>query len=141
MATPRELIAQCLFEPEQLEGIDQNDPVAWAEENGIRAVVSEGPVHNFFLSMDALEGIRETILEMMERLPEPFRESGGGGWTFLNACLDGEWQHIDIEALICMGNALGLSRYCLPKEMWPSMPGGLPYFTYLDVTNGIRDKA
>ena len=35
--------------------------------------------------------------------------------------------HMTVESLLCLGIGLDLAEWCLPKEMWSLMPGGMPY--------------
>jgi hypothetical protein len=43
-----------------------------------------------------------------------------------------QWgEHASMESLICLGIAAGFVRYCLPRDLWTSLPGGLPYFVVL----------
>ena len=76
------------------------------------------------------------IVEMLEQLPFKFRESGGGGWSFLNACrrADGyHWgEHIDMARLFALGMAVGRVKPSLPDSMIHLLPGGMPYFVFLD---------
>jgi hypothetical protein len=81
----------------------------------------------------------ELILAMLMELPEQFRESGGGGWSFLNACDDRhgtQWTglHQRMGQLFVLGQAIGMVRPLLPREMWDALPGGMPYYQILDKT-------
>ena len=74
---------------------------------------------------------------MLSQLSDHFMETKGGGWSFLNACNRGDgkqWAdlHADMEALFVIGIAAGKVRWCLPREMWPSLYGGMPYVVVLD---------
>lgn len=91
-------------------------------------------VHSRFLFIQAkLEEKRADVVEMLKELPKPFRKTEGGGWSFLNACMteSGEqWgEHRNIDELICLGRALGLVEFPMPREMWNVLPGGMPYFS------------
>ncbi|MBY0559834.1 hypothetical protein [Hyphomicrobium sp.] len=76
---------------------------------------------------------RETeIAGMLAELPDEFQASGGGGWTFLNACdrRDGQqWTslHATMEKLFMLGIAAGKARWLMPRDMWDVLPGGMPY--------------
>jgi len=93
----------------------------------------DGVFNKFGLHPDRLEGHREEVREALLNLPSEFMESGGGGMSFLRACLDkdgNQWtsEHIHIEQLMCLGIGLDIVRFCLPREVWGVLPGGLPYF-------------
>jgi hypothetical protein len=81
-----------------------------------------------------LESHRADIKEMLAGLPPEF--SKGGGWSFLNACMDkdgAQWgEHRDIDILLALGIATGQARIDFPRELWSALPGGLPYFTVIE---------
>lgn len=72
------------------------------------------------------------IEDFLNRLPNTFKMSGGQGWSFLNMCVDihgNQWcdDHITMDKLVCLGIASNLVQFFLPRNMWPTMPGGVPY--------------
>jgi hypothetical protein len=76
---------------------------------------------------------REEIGQLLSELPRQFQESGGGGWSFLNACMDRngrQWTsyHRTMEQLFLLGLASGQVRELLPRDLWPALPGGMPYY-------------
>lgn len=92
-----------------------------------------GIKNNHTFNKARLEENRTTIISMLNELPVEFHKSGGGGWSFLNACNNryGEqWTnfHFNMEALFTMGLALGLVSELMPREMWDILPGGMPYY-------------
>lgn len=99
-----------------------------------RPVIAKGIMHNFGFHPERLAGHADAIRSMLRQLPLPFHpeaEGGGGGWSFLQMCEDrnGElWaQHPTMEELMCLGIALNMVRYLLPRDVWGSLPGGVPY--------------
>lgn len=109
----------CLFR----EGEDTSD-----------AVVAEGVIATFGFHPQRLVGHKAEIGAMLAELPSDFQlNGGGGGWSFLNACLrrDGEqWtgEHRVMEQLFALGLAVGYVTCLLPREVWPALPGGMPYY-------------
>jgi len=80
-----------------------------------------------------LDEHKDKIIEMLDQLPNNFKMEGGGGSSFLNACLDkngNQWTdlHKTVEKLLLLGLGIDKIFYCLPKEMWQFFPGGMPYF-------------
>ena len=77
-----------------------------------------------------LESHKAEIKQLLAQLPHQFNE--GGGWTFLNACVTeagDQWgEHRNIDQLLMLGVASKLAEYCMPREFWPVLPGGMPYF-------------
>lgn len=108
----------CLFK----EG---EDTISYVPANlGITSMVGFHP--------DRLQSHSKEIRSMLSYLPEQFHEKSGGGWSFLNACNDNngeQWTslHQRMEQLFQLGNALGMVEALLPRELWPSLPGGMPY--------------
>jgi len=108
----------------------------WRDDDDGERLEIEGIVHTMIFEAHRLESHRDEVKHMLSELPNEFRDSaegGGGGWTFLNACNDRnghQWgEHLYMEQLMTMGIGLGLVYYLLPRELWPSLPGSMPYFT------------
>ena len=105
------------------------------------AIVVEGIMFTTAFDPVRLEPHRAEIIEMLHELPNEFLENklgGGGGWSFLNACLrnDGEqWTgfHRDQDCLVQLGIAVGAARWLLDRKMWDVFPGGMPYFVVTEV--------
>jgi hypothetical protein len=96
-------------------------------------VVAEGIAHTVGFNPERLESHRQEITDMLAELPDDFKVSGGGGYSFLNACLDrngNQWTglHQTMEQLVQLGIATNQVEYCLPRDMWSAFPGGMPYF-------------
>lgn len=111
------VFCDCLFSKEDIV----TDPV---KVQGVRLDVGFNP--------KKLEQNCESIEAMLNHLPSEFKKEGGGGWSFLNACLDDDgrqWgEHRNIDELICLGQATGKVSFMMPRSMWSSLPGGMPYF-------------
>lgn len=109
---------RCLFE----EGDDTSDPA-----------VGEGILRTFRFHKGRIEEHRQDIKDMLDSLPEEFSSAKGGGWSFLNACMDNEgnqWgEQMNAEQLLVLGLASGQASLLMPKEMWHVFPGGVPYFS------------
>lgn len=74
----------------------------------------------------------EEIGLLLAELPDEFQANGGGGWTFLNACIDrhgNRWTDMQttMDFLFCLGFAAGKARWLLDRAMWRAFPGGMPY--------------
>jgi hypothetical protein len=97
----------------------------------------QGIVHTANFAMTELERRHVEIAGMLAQLPnefQPHETGGGGGWSFLNACMDrdgNQWTglHLTMEKLVLLGMATDQVAWCLPREMWRALPGELPYFT------------
>lgn len=84
-----------------------------------------------------LEKNKGAIKSMLDELPDDFKESKGGGGSFLSACMDkdGEqWTGLQaiVEELFLLGIAIGAVRLVLPRKMWGMLPGGMPYYVIID---------
>ena len=101
------------------------------------AVIVNGIMKNIGFNPLKLQDNKENIIDMLMQLPIVFRESSGGGMTFLNACQDidnDQWtgdQSI-MEDLFLLGIAIGKVEWLLPKEFWKTLPGGVPYVVIKD---------
>ena len=97
-------------------------------EDTTNHVKVEGITSMFGLHPQRLEEKPELVTALLAELPEEFKE----GYTLLNFCTtkDGEqWtgEHRVCEQLIVMAIGLNLMEYCMPREMWAVLPGGVPY--------------
>ena len=97
------------------------------------STIVEGILNSYAFLPEKLDEYKEEIVEMLGELPVEFRKSGGGGWSFLNACMDkdgNQWTdfHLTMEMLICLGMGVGYVTCPLPREIWDALPGGMPYY-------------
>lgn len=131
---PREVdktIRECLYTEEELNASEK-------DEKGIPkgAVLVRGIMHNMGFHPGRLEAARPKVKTWLMALPDQFRKSSGGGWSFLNACMDRnneQWgEHMDMDRLFTMGIGLNLVTFMLPRDMWNILPGGMPYIVVLD---------
>ena len=116
------ILINCLYRDEEILG---NAPELKD------AVIVHGIINDFRFHSGRLEKHRDEIKTMLLELPEAFHADKGGGWSFLNACTDKngyQWgEHQNMEELFCLGIGLNMVRYCLPRNLWNVLPGGMPY--------------
>lgn len=95
------------------------------------AIVVSGIVAKFNFHPGRIGEKTPAIAELLAELPERFHLGTGGGWTFLNACMDrhgNQWgEDRDMEALFCLGIAAGKAQWLMSRDMWDVLPGGMPY--------------
>ncbi len=109
------------------------DCLSRPEEGG--AVVVEGVRCDYAFDRAKLDERRTELLAMLAELPDQFATSSGGGWTFLNLCVDRhgrQWTdlHQVQEWLCCLAIGAGVGRWVLPRHMWEALPGGMPYVQF-----------
>jgi len=95
-------------------------------------IIADGIVQTVGFHPGRIEEHRQEIHNMLAELPDEFRASNGGGSSFLNACMNkhgNQWTgvHQTQEQLVQLGIAIGEVEYCLPRDMWKILPGGMPY--------------
>ncbi len=80
----------------------------------------------------ALDRYTENIVAMLAELPAEFHEQSGGGMSFIYGAMnrDGrQWgEQYHVEELIMLGIGIHRVQFQFPRDLWPSLPGGLPYF-------------
>jgi len=96
-------------------------------------VKAEGITSTVGFHSGRLDSHKAEIEALLNELPDEFKKSGGGGWSFLNACNDkhgNQWTgfHQRMEQLFQLGIAIGKVESQLPREMWSALPGGMPYY-------------
>lgn len=96
-------------------------------------ILIEGIVSKYGFDPEGIKRNAGKIGELLDQLPDVFKEGGGGGMSFLQACCrsDGrQWTglHRDMEALFVLGEAAGRVVCLMPREMWGALPGGMPYY-------------
>jgi hypothetical protein len=101
-------------------------------------IVTDGIFPVAVLYLDRLKAHEPEIRRMLGALPEEFRDvalGGKGGWSFLNGCLDrdgDQWgEQPDVNRLFTLGLGLRLVVSLLPRELWPKLPGSVPYYMTL----------
>ena len=95
-------------------------------------IVGEGVKVKVGFHPERLKECEPLIEEMLDGLPDNFKKTGGGGWTFLNMCQDKEenqWAdlHQTVDELVALGTATKKLSFLMPREMWEVLPGGMPY--------------
>jgi hypothetical protein len=118
-----QIFHHCLFE-------DNEDTSSAIVANGITCNVGFNPVR--------LNEHKREIREMLLELPNEFKKSGGGGWSFLQACMNNHGQqwtglHQRMEQLFQLGLATGIVQEQLPRDVWDILPGGMPYYVVNDI--------
>jgi len=101
-------------------------------EDTSKAKIVDGVVSKFGFHPERIASHKTEIAEMLDGLPDEFKASKGGGWSFLNACMTksgDQWgEHRNIEQLLALGIASDQAKVLMPREMWSAFPGGMPYF-------------
>ncbi len=96
--------------------------------------VGQGVMNKCGFHPERLESYRQEVKELCSELPDEFHQGKGGGMSFLNACMDrhgNHWaEHPTIDMLFILANALGIASFCMPREMWGMLPGGMPYLVF-----------
>lgn len=127
-ARVNEIVLDCLFRDAELE---EGRPPP-------NAIVVEGIVRRMGFHPGRLAQNTPKILELIKEIvADPFlvpENGGGGGWSFLNLCVDraGEqWgEHRDMEDFFLLAAACGLAGGCTPRALWGILPGGVPYLWF-----------
>lgn len=106
------------------------------DEDTTKHIVAEGIQTKVGFHPGRLESYRENVKSMLACLPVDFQPGAGGGTTFLNACKDkdgNQWTdlHQVMDQLFQLGIGLKLAKWCMPRDMWSILPGGMPYVTVL----------
>lgn len=103
---------------------------------GTNFIKVEGITTNIGFNPVKIEKHSEEIKDLLNELHSEFKESEGGGWSFLQMCVDkndNQWgDHPNMQELMLLGIASGYMNYLLPRQMWSVLPGGVPYLVIYD---------
>lgn len=106
------------------------------EENKDNPVIAEGIQMKTGFHPGRLEEAKKDIKSMLDQLPDNFKASIGGGWSFLQMCVtkdEVQWgEHKNMDQLAMLAIAAKLGKWQLSRQLWASLPGGMPYFIILD---------
>lgn len=109
-------------------------------EDTTAPIVGDGIVRQFGFHPGRIEERRAVVVELISRLDPAFLSSGGGGMSFLNLCVDKDgnhWaEHQTCGELCALATALKLASFPMPRFMWPTLPGSMPYVTFFDGKDG-----
>jgi len=120
-----ELVDSCLFTEDEVRRHEQDE-----------AIVVTGVTYQFVFHPGRVREARHELEELVRVIvKDEFFDGHGGGWSISQLCesRDGTlWtgEHRTIEGFVCLSIAAGLARYCAPREVWTSLPGGLPYVVF-----------
>lgn len=120
----RELMMRVLFKKEEL--VDGGPPAD--------AIVVEGLMGKYGFHAGRVAEISEEVRYLLNEMPDSFHKEKGGGMSFLQLCMDKHdehWaEHPTMNDLICLGLATKMASYCMPRDYWHVLPGGMPYVTF-----------
>lgn len=111
-----------------------------AESAGKATQIISGVIIRAGFNRDKVTANRDNILSMLSYLPKEFHALKGGGWTFLNLCVDadGTWWtdlHQMCDKLLTLGIAIGAVKFVFQRGLWQCFPGGMPYVV-VDIQKG-----
>lgn len=109
---------------------NNNDPT-------VDFIIGEGVNEFSLFSAERLDENKKKIITLIDELPNI-----GEGTSFLNMCYDKngrQWtdDHYVVDLLVQLGVATGMLDYCVSREEWKTLPGGVPYV----IRNRQNDKA
>jgi hypothetical protein len=94
------------------------------------SIITEGIVSKFAFHPERLKEKKKQVKEWFGHFSK-FKK----GFSFLNFCEENDgtmWTglHKRMEQLICLGLALDIIKLALPRDFWPVLPGGMPYYYF-----------
>ncbi len=115
----------CLYPDEVIKAL----PEGTAPEG---AIIVEGITIKTGFDPVKIENHKKDIAELLNQLPVQFQHDQGGGFSFTAAPFnkaEQQWgEQMNAQELMLLGVAAGMVQYCMPRELWSAMPGGVPYF-------------
>jgi len=126
-----EIVEECL-----------HDDLSMNNDN-VKPVIVEGIINDFYFNKSKLDKHKDEIYDMLLELPDGFKKSSGGGWSF-NNMLDTksgiQWSgiHAVMEMLLVLGIGINKVEYCAERKYWEYLPLGMPYLVINDESE--KDK-
>ena len=125
----KEIFLDCMYSEDRLKSSTK-------EELMKEAILVEGIVTNVGFDPEKIAKHKSEIIELLDELPDEFKHGVAGGYSFLKACEDkhgNHWgDHRSMEQLFMLGIACKRVNCILPRELWPALPGGVPYYEVFD---------
>ncbi|UTU08119.1 hypothetical protein CcrC1_gp433 [Caulobacter phage C1] len=95
----------------------------------------EGITGAFCLNLEALARHREAVRDWVDQIADEFQRGKGEGMSFLRLCIDADGVQWTGEQQVCellyvLAAGLNMARFCMPRDIWPHMPGGVPYVVF-----------
>lgn len=104
----------------------------------IGVIVAEGIVTSVGFDEEKINKRKDDIQSMINHLKPDFKE----GYSFIMVAFrsdGGQWgEQRNAELLYLLGNAAGLARILMPRVMWPTLPGGVPYMQF-DINKEVEE--
>lgn len=127
---------QSLLTPERVSELFRTCLFADGEDQ-INHVAVYGITINVGFHPDRLKACSNHIQVLLKELPDQFMKSKGQGGSFLNLCMDrydNQWtgMHKVMQELVLLGMGIGVVECLVPKELWSTLPGGMPYYVIDD---------
>lgn len=99
------------------------------EARAATAVIARGIRVSIGFDPAKLAQARDSIHDLLDQTPEVF----ANGYTFIGFVADrdgNQWTdfHQTAEELLLLGLAIGRIEYCCSRDLWCTLPGGVPYF-------------
>lgn len=101
-----------------------------------KSVMGRGIKNIFMFNKEKVKEKEADIISMLDQLPDGFKRSKGGGWAFVNLCMnnkDEQWcdLHDTMDELVALGVAIERVKFMGGIDT-KLMAGGLPYVMYID---------
>ena len=116
------IVKDSLYKPEEIT--DKEKPPEGA-------IVVDGIMRKWGFHPERLLSHKEEVREILNEMPETFHMKGGGGWSFLNLCMDknnNQWgEHANMDELCVLAIGLKMGKWLMPRDVWEVLPGGMPY--------------
>lgn len=107
-----------------------------SETNHDNSIICEGITITVAFHPERLLSHKDEIISLLNNLDDKFKESSGGGYTFLATPFDKngvQWGgQSNAQELILLGISIGKVKCLIERELWHCLPGGVPYYMILD---------
>lgn len=99
--------------------------------NGFKLI--DGVMNRVAVSVERVANHRDVVVAMLQELPKRFHTAAGGSSFLHLPMLDNGtiWgDQVRAEMLLVLALALDLAEYSAPRDLWDTLPGGVPYVIF-----------
>ena len=132
------IFLDCLFKDEEIERAKKNDGSFDCACRPVEMICGKTVVFNWPKLLEH----KAELVDYFNEVDDVFKEQIGGGYSFLNLCVDKDgklWgEQKTCDEFVTLGIGLGICDYLIDdRSLWCTFPGGVPYIIVYETPKEI----